>query len=79
MAIRQRAIIETTRLTRSSDLMRSQVINKLMTCFDEGINNNFMKSIDNYAYSNLPIDKQIHLEKRLSIRELDARMKKNIK
>lgn len=50
-----------------------------MTCFDEGVSNKFMKSIDNYAYSNLPIEKQVPLEKRLSIRELDARMKKNLK
>lgn len=53
---------------------------KLMSCFEEGISRKLLKSIDNSAYFNCSTNNsESVIDKRMSIRELDARMKKSIK
>lgn len=53
---------------------------KLISGFDGGVSKQLLKSIDNYAYINCPMDKpENSIEKRISVRELDIRMKKAIK
>ena len=53
---------------------------KLMSWFEEGMSRKLLKSIDNSAYFNLSsVDKpETVINKQLSRKELDARMKKSI-
>ena len=51
-----------------------------MNCFEEGISRKLLKSVDNSAYFNCSTNNsESIIDKQMSIRELDARMKKSNK